>query len=165
MSATLFIVKHPGPRSIFNYFILFDEIIIPEDELVRECIMIYDKQNDAYKWLTEENRPGKYKGNILLSVGHGPSRTKLLTKNIVFNWLKTSNQLNNFPRFLIRLDKDFCYSWEYIFQTIPLTGDDLIKIGTRLIDYPPYEDINRYRSTESYKILFSANGLYPPINP
>ena len=76
----------------------------------------------------------------------------------------TSDKLNNFPRFLIRPDKNVCYERENIFQTIPLTDSDLIKIGTRLIDFPPYEDIQRYRSTESYRILFSVNGLYPPIN-
>lgn len=164
MSGTLFIVEHPGRPPVFNYIIMFEEIIVPEDELVRECIMIYNKQRDAYEWLAEGNHPRKYKGSIMLNVGRGPSRTKLLTKNIFFNWLTTSNQLNNFPRFLIRPDKDICYKWENIFQTIPLTGDDLIKIGTRLIDFPT-EDIHRYRSTESYKILFSVNGLFPPINP
>lgn len=165
MSATLFIIKHPGPPSVFNYLVIFDEIIIPKDELTRECIMVYNKQKDTYEWLAKDIRPGKYKGNIILNIGRGPSRIKFLTKNIVFNWLMSSDRLNNFPRFLIRQDKDICYSWENIFQTIPLTGDDLIKIGTRLIDFPPYEDIRRYRSTESYKILFSVNGLYPPINP
>ena len=164
MSATLFIIKHPGRYLVFRYIISFDEIIIPEDELIRECIMIYNKQSDTYEWLAEGTRPGKYKGNIMLNIGCGPSRIKFLTKNIVFNWLMTSDKLNNFPRFLIRPDKNICYEWENIFQTIPLTDSDLIKIGTRLIDSSP-EDVNRYRSVESYKILFSENGLYPPINP
>ena len=166
MSATLFIVKHPCRRPASNYFsyiIVLDEIIIPEDELIRECIMIYNKQKDAYEWLAEETRPGKYKGDIMLNIGRGPSRFKFLTKNIVFNWLMTSNLLNCFPKFLIRPNKDICYTWENIFQTIPLTGNDLVKIGTRLINFPS-EAIHKYRSTESYRILFSVNGLYPPIN-
>ena len=137
MSATLFIIKHQGHHhSIFNYIIMFDEITIPEDELTRECIMIYNKQKDAYGWLAKEIRPGKYKGNIMLNIGRGPSRIKFLTKNIVLNWLMTSDKLNNFPRFLIRPDKNVCYERENIFQTIPLTDSDLIKIGTRLIDFP-----------------------------